>query len=65
LDRFKRGNMEFTANASAVAAANGAAAGADFEQGVAIFVIPRTGLMFEASIGGQKFSYQPKQRNGT
>jgi lipid-binding SYLF domain-containing protein len=61
LDRFKRGNMELSARASAVAAAAGAAAEADFEEGIAIFALPRTGLMFEAAVGGQKFTFEPKQ----
>ncbi len=33
-------------------------ANADFDRGVAVFTLPRAGLMFEASIGGQKFSYR-------
>jgi hypothetical protein len=59
LDVFKGGNMEFAANASAVAVKSGAAATNDFSNGMAIFTMPHGGLMFEASIGGQKFSYAP------
>ncbi len=59
LDKFKRGNVEFSAQASAVAAAEGASADADYAEGVAIFTLPIGGLMGEASIGGQKFSYEP------
>jgi lipid-binding SYLF domain-containing protein len=59
LDVFKGGNMEFAANASAVAVKSGAAASNDFSNGMAVFTMPRAGLMFEASIGGQKFSYRP------
>lgn len=58
-DVFRRGNMEFAANASAVAARSGAGASSDFDQGVAVFTLPKEGLMFEASIGGQKFRYRP------
>lgn len=54
---FKRGNLEFAAQASAVAASAGAAATADYADGVAVFSTAARGLMFEASIGGQKFSY--------
>lgn len=57
LERFKDGDLEFSANASAVAATNGAAATNDYENGVAVFTMPRGGLMFEASIGGQGFDY--------
>lgn len=61
LDRFKQGNATLSANASAVAAAEGAASAADYTEGVAVFTMPRTGLMFEASVGGQKFSFTPVQ----
>lgn len=57
--RFRRGNFALSAQASAVAATSGAAATADYEQGVAVFTLPHGGLMFEASVGGQKFSYEP------
>ncbi|MEX0775785.1 MAG: YSC84-related protein [Phycisphaeraceae bacterium] len=60
LDTFKSGNYEFSAQASAVAAESGAASNADYSQGVAVFTMARAGLMFEASVGGQKFSYTPK-----
>jgi len=58
LDRFKAGNMEFSANASAVAVESGAAASNDFKEGLAVFTMPIGGLMFEASVGGQKFTYR-------
>jgi lipid-binding SYLF domain-containing protein len=57
LEAFKRGNFEFSAQASAVAATFGASADADFENGVAVFTLAKGGLMYEASIGGQKFDY--------
>lgn len=57
--RFRRGNFALAAQASAVAATSGAAANADYEQGVAVFTLPHGGLMFEASVGGQQFTYQP------
>lgn len=60
LSNFKSGDMEFSANASAVAAESGAGAAADYQNGVAVFTKPRAGLMFEASIGGQKFDYYPR-----
>lgn len=58
-DNFKKGNLELSAQASAVAATAGASADADFEQGVAVFTLAKGGLMYEASIGGQKFDYTP------
>lgn len=33
---------------------------AEYSNGVAIFTMGTGGLMFEASIGGQKFSFEPK-----
>jgi len=56
-DDFKNGNFELNAQASAVAATFGASADADFENGVAVFTLAKGGLMYEASVGGQKFSY--------
>jgi lipid-binding SYLF domain-containing protein len=61
LDNFKRGNFEVAAGASAVAVKSGASKAADYEHGVAIFTMAKGGLMFEASIGGQKFSFEPKE----
>jgi lipid-binding SYLF domain-containing protein len=60
LDDFKRGNYEVAAGASAIAVKKGASRTADYQHGVAIFTMGIGGLMFEASIGGQKFSYDPK-----
>lgn len=57
LDRFKLGNFAFSANASAVALKAGASASAKYDNGVAVFTHPNGGLMFEASIGGQKFTF--------
>ena len=59
LERFKQGDVEFSAQASAVAAAEGASANADYDAGVAVFTLNHSGLMFEASIGGQKFTFTP------
>jgi len=44
---------------SAVAAASGAAAAAKYTQGVAVFTAGESGLMFEASVGGQGFGFTP------
>ena len=60
VDTFKQGNFRFDAQATAVAIKSGAGANAKFENGVKVFTMDEKGLMFEASIGGQKFSYQAK-----
>jgi hypothetical protein len=57
LDNFRKGNFEFSAQATAVALKAGAAANAKYEKGVMVFTITKGGLMYEASIGGQKFGY--------
>ena len=54
---FCRGNYELSAQASAIAVTAGAATTASYDRGVAIFTMPLAGLMYEASVGGQKFSY--------
>ena len=60
LDNFQAGNYEFSAQASAVIAREGAAAKTSYDNtGVAVFVHVLGGAMLEASIGGQKFAYQP------
>ncbi len=59
LARFKEGNVKFSAQVSAVAAAEGAGEKARYEENVAVFTRPKEGLMAEASIGGQKFKFTP------
>ena len=58
LDRFTEGNFEFGASASAALISEGANASADYSDGVAVLTFSKGGLMYEASIGGQKFSYE-------
>ena len=59
LNSFKSGKFEMSADVSAVAAAEGVAKSARFRQGVAVFTLPKKGLMVQASIGGQKFRFDP------
>ncbi len=59
LDDFTRGNFEFSAQATAVAIKAGASADLAYNGGVAIVTMAKGGLMYEASVGGQKFSYKP------
>jgi len=56
---FKRGNFEFGAQASAVAATKGASADTSYDKGVAVFTNASGGLMVEGSVGGQQFTYEP------
>ena len=58
---FTRGNYELGAQASAVAVTAGASADANYNGGVAIFTQAKGGLMYEASVGGQKFKVELKE----
>ncbi len=64
--------VAITAGASAQATTTGSSAGASggkhdaktsgsYYRGMAIFTVAKGGLMYEASVGGQKFSYTPKK----
>lgn len=59
LQELKGGKSSFSAGVSAVALTTGGAANAQFKNGVAVFTATKGGLMLEASVGGQKFSYEP------
>ena len=59
LQDFKESKLELTAGVSAVAAAEGAAQTAKYQQGVAVFTMPKKGLMAQAAVGGQKFRFEP------
>lgn len=54
-DNFVEGKMKLSAQASAVAVTEGASLDAPYNDGVAIFTMVKGGLMYEASVGGQKF----------
>jgi len=72
---FTNGNFEFGADATAVALTYGAQAGANtqgasasagdtkatgsWKRGMAIYTLAKGGLMYEASIGGQKYKFKP------
>ena len=59
LKSFRKGQFAMAAQVSAVVAAAGASANAKYAQGVAVFTMPKGGLMAEASVGGQKFAFRP------
>ena len=60
-EHFKNGNLKFGAQASAVAITVGASINAAYHNGVAVFTRAKGGLMYEASIGGQHFTFKPKE----
>ncbi len=58
-ENFTNGNLKFDAQASAVAITEGASADMSYAGGVAVFTQTKGGLMYEASLGGQHFTYVP------
>jgi lipid-binding SYLF domain-containing protein len=63
--------VAITAGASASAGTGGSTAGVSggkkdattaggYQKGVAVFTIAKGGLMYQAAVAGQKFSYKPK-----
>ncbi len=59
LQRFKDNKIEFAAQASAVAVTTGAGASLAYNDGVAVFTKTKAGLMYEATLGGQKLKFKP------
>jgi lipid-binding SYLF domain-containing protein len=59
LNNFKLGHLKLDAQASAVAVTARASADLAYRNGVAIVTMAKGGLMYEASVGGQKFSFTP------
>lgn len=57
-ENFTKGNLKFDAQASAVAITLGASIDVAYQNGVAVFTDTIGGLMYEASIGGQHFSFK-------
>ncbi len=58
LDNFKQNKLQLSAQASAVAVTAGASANVKYKDGVMIFTQAKGGLMYEASVGGQKFTFR-------
>jgi lipid-binding SYLF domain-containing protein len=59
LEKFKAGKFELGAQVSAVAIKTGAAASAQFNNGIAVFTMTKKGLMYEAAVAGQRFDFKP------
>ena len=57
-DDFIRGNFEFDAGVSAVALKSGVSKDLAYSKGIAVITATKAGLMYEASLGGQKFKYE-------
>lgn len=50
------------ATAGASGGKNDASTAGRYDKGMAVFTVAKGGLMYEASIGGQKFKYTPKKK---
>ncbi|MBU2905942.1 lipid-binding SYLF domain-containing protein [Arenibacter algicola] len=59
LNEFKTDDYAFSAEVSAVVIESGASQNANYNDGVVVFTMPKAGLMVDASVGGQKFDYEP------
>ncbi len=59
LDDFKNGKLKLAAQATAVALKAGTSTNAEYTDGVSVLTASPEGLMAEAAIGGQTFSFQP------
>ncbi|WP_298534158.1 YSC84-related protein [uncultured Algibacter sp.] len=57
-EHFTNGNLKFDGQASAVAITKGASVDVAYKNGVAVFTHTKGGLMYEASLGGQHFTYE-------
>ena len=61
---FRTGRFEVAAQVSAVALTAGVSADMAYSNGVAVITFGQGGLMYEASVGGQKLSYKPLESPG-
>ena len=59
LAHFMQGKVAFSGQVSAVALKAGASGDARYREGVMVFTATKGGLMLEASVGGQKFGFEP------
>ena len=57
LNRFENGNFSFGADATASILKAGTAGQTSFQHGIAIYVLPKGGLMAGVSLDGQKFKF--------
>ncbi len=60
LERFKAGPLEMSGDVTSAAVVTGSSNAMDFADDTAVFTLPDGGLMFELSLGGQNFSFEPK-----
>lgn len=61
VNRFKSNTAQLGASASAVALTAGAQGRAQFNNGMAVYVLTNGGLMAEAAVKGQRFTFAPRE----
>jgi lipid-binding SYLF domain-containing protein len=54
----KENKTRLSAQVNAIAAGDGVAKTAKYDQGIVVFTLPRSGLMAQATVGGQKLTYK-------
>jgi len=59
LDQFKQNGLTITVDSGAVSASEGAALTARYRHGVAVFVVPKSGLLEDIFIGDQNVWFKP------
>jgi lipid-binding SYLF domain-containing protein len=66
LDAFKAGqDLHFGAEATAIAIHDGCSATTPYHDGVAVFAMPKGGLMADASLNGQAFAFETRADQST
>jgi lipid-binding SYLF domain-containing protein len=59
-EKFKSGKLDLDAEASVVAGKAAAMTSYDFDSDILVYTITNTGLFFDLSLGGQKFSFEQR-----
>lgn len=61
VSNFKNGKFQLSADINAVAISSSVSKSLPltYTRGIAVFTMPRSGLMVQAAVGGQRFSFEP------
>jgi lipid-binding SYLF domain-containing protein len=66
LNNFKNGNFQLSADVNAIAISSSVSKSVPltYTRGLAVFTMAKSGLMVQATVGGQKFSFEPLTPTG-
>jgi lipid-binding SYLF domain-containing protein len=66
VSNFKNGKFQLNADVNAIALSSSVSKTLPltYRQGLAVFTMPRSGLMAQATVGGQRFSFEPLTPTG-